>query len=121
MEGFINFLVDNYLIFLLISLVLIFALVGYIAEMRKRELGIIPEKKKKQAEVIDTETLKSSLSGISINDAIGERSLEDKKEKPKEEVLEVDTVPTVKKEEVLEPIVIEEPKEEIKTETKQNI
>ena len=37
MNGFISFLVDNYLIFLLIVLVLIFALIGYLVDSNKEK------------------------------------------------------------------------------------
>lgn len=37
MEAILNFLVDNYLWFLIISLILIFGLIGYIVDARERK------------------------------------------------------------------------------------
>ena len=96
MEEFISFIEDNYLIFLLISLVLIFALIGYIVDAKKKEKGIVeqPKKieKKKPEESIVTEDLKESLTGVSFDDVMKNNKEEKKKEEKSEEVLEVKDV-----------------------------
>ena len=61
--GVINFLANNYLIFLLISLVLIFALIGYLVESKKKDLD-------KEDQV---ENLVNRIDGKSFNDVMESR------------------------------------------------
>lgn len=37
MEGFLNYIIDKYLLFLTISIVLVFALIGYFVDMRRKK------------------------------------------------------------------------------------
>ncbi len=58
MEGFINFLVDNYLWFIIITVILLFSLIGYLVDMSKlpstekepKEKVKKPKKEKKKKE-----------------------------------------------------------------------
>lgn len=49
MQAFIDFLVNNYLWFLVISLILVFALIGYLVDTNeKKEKEDIPEEKNEE-------------------------------------------------------------------------
>lgn len=52
MEAFINFLVNNYLWFLIITLILIFALIGYLVDTNERkENGTLANKEENNLNV----------------------------------------------------------------------
>ena len=80
MGAFVDFLVNNYIIFLVIALVLIFALIGYLVENKKRkENGELPPepKKEKPAQVGSLEELKQGLENKSLNQAVDKMTTED--------------------------------------------
>ena len=79
-----TFLVNNYLWFLIISLILIFALIGYLADTKKKEqMGedeeiedVKPKKEKKikkTDEEIFLEENEAALENISLNEAVTEK------------------------------------------------
>ena len=83
MGAIIDFLVNNYLIFLLVALVLIFALVGYMVEARRKELGIDSSRPKRNSnENFDTESLKENLGNVHLNEALHVK--EENKEAPEQ-------------------------------------
>ena len=84
MGGFVDFLVNNYLIFLLIALVLVFALVGYLVDSKKKDGVVEPKEEKKDV-------------ALEVKEA--------KVEPVKEDIA---PVTKVKKEKVVEPVAIEE-------------
>lgn len=82
MEFFKTFLVNNYLWFLIISLILIFALIGYLADTKKKEQIDKEEKDekpkkekkvKKTNEEIFLEENEAALENISLNEAVTEK------------------------------------------------
>lgn len=72
MSSFINFVSDNYVWFLVISIFLIFALIGYIVDSRRDE-SLLNRRKKEPS---DIETIEIDIpEDKSINDAINSNSM----------------------------------------------
>lgn len=72
MSNFISFVSDNYVWFLVISIFLIFALIGYIVDSRRDE-SLLNRRKK---EPTDIETIEIDIpEDKSINDAINSNSM----------------------------------------------
>ncbi len=72
MSNFINFVSDNYVWFLVISIFLIFALIGYIVDSRRDE-SLLNRRKKEPS---DIETMEIDIpEDKSINDAINSNSM----------------------------------------------
>lgn len=67
MDSFINFLANNYVWFLIVSLILIFALIGYLVDLKETKTGKRIRPKKEELKVIDfttvdhTQSLKQSV------------------------------------------------------------
>lgn len=98
MDVFSSFLINNYLWFLIISLILIFALIGYLVDTKKKEENDVKDlktKKDKKIKKSDEEKFLEANEGIieniSLNEAVNEKKL-NKKEgkiiKKDEEVVE---------------------------------
>ena len=72
MSSFINFVSDNYVWFLVISIFLIFALIGYIVDSRRDE-SLLNRRKKEPS---DIETMEIDIpEDKSINDTINNNSM----------------------------------------------
>lgn len=72
MSNFINFVSDNYVWFLVISIFLIFALIGYIVDSRRDE-SLLNRRKKEPS---DIETMEIDIpEDKSINDTINNNSM----------------------------------------------
>ena len=72
MSSFVNFVSDNYVWFLVISIFLIFALVGYIGDSRRDE-SLLNRRKKEPS---DIETMEIDIpEDKSINDTINNNSM----------------------------------------------
>ena len=71
MDAFTNFLANNYVWFLIISLILIFALIGYLVDAKEIKTGKREKKKKEELKVVDFSTVDQSKS---LNDSIKEDS-----------------------------------------------
>ncbi len=72
MSSFVNFVSDNYVWFLVISIFLIFALVGYIVDSRRDE-SLLNRRKKEPS---DIETMEIDIpEDKSINDTINNNSM----------------------------------------------
>lgn len=69
MDAFINFLANNYVWFLVISLILIFALIGYLVDVNEMKNGKRQRKKKEEIKVVDFSTVDQSKS---LNESIKE-------------------------------------------------
>ena len=104
MESFTSFLVNHYIWFLVVALVLVFALIGYLVDTKENEknpgsVKTKPEKKRKKD--------KKSVQVI--------------EEKPTEEINTVEPIPVIEEPLVVvpaeEPVKPAEPIEEIKEET----
>lgn len=67
MDAFTNFLANNYVWFLIISLILIFALIGYLVDINEMKNGKRQRKKKEEVKVVDFSTLDQSKS---LNESI---------------------------------------------------
>ncbi len=59
MQSFIDFLVNNYLWFLVISLVLVFALIGYLVDTNEKKIDV---------QIYDNLDETSQISAMNIND-----------------------------------------------------
>ena len=71
MTSLLDFLADWYILLILISLILVFALIGYFVEQHRHKafpFKIASEKNK--VEEINVEDLKSMDSGVSLSDAL---------------------------------------------------
>lgn len=71
MTSLLDFLADWYILLILISLILVFALIGYFVEQHRHKASpfkIASEKNK--VEEINVEDLKSMDSGVSLSDAL---------------------------------------------------
>jgi MFS superfamily sulfate permease-like transporter len=71
MDAFTNFLANNYVWFLIISLILIFALIGYLVDTKEIKNGKRPRKKKEEIKVVDFSTIDQSKS---LNQSIKEEN-----------------------------------------------
>lgn len=71
MDAFTNFLANNYVWFLIISLILIFALIGYLVDINEMKNGKRQKKKKEELKVVDFSTVDQSKS---LNESIKEDS-----------------------------------------------
>ena len=69
MDAFTNFLANNYVWFLIISLILIFALVGYLVDVKEIKTGKKIREKKEEVKVVDFSTVDQSKS---LNQSINE-------------------------------------------------
>ena len=67
MDAFTNFLANNYVWFLIISLILIFALIGYLVDIEEMKNGKRQRKKKEELKVVDFSTVDQSKS---LNESI---------------------------------------------------
>ena len=67
MDAFTNFLANNYVWFLIVSLILIFALIGYLVDAKEIKTGKREKKKKEELKVVDFSTVDQSKS---LNDSI---------------------------------------------------
>ena len=73
MEGFTSFLANNYIWFLIISLILLFALIGYLVDVKDIKTGRRDKKPKEELKIIDFSTVDQSKS---LNDSIKEEKNE---------------------------------------------
>ena len=71
MDAFTNFLANNYVWFLIISLILIFALIGYLVDVNEMKNGKRQRKKKEEIKVVDFSTVDQSKS---LNESIKDDS-----------------------------------------------
>ena len=71
MQGFTDFLMNNYLWFLVASIILIFALIGYFVDQHEQKKGVSMINKPKEKEV-DLQELANLVQNRSINSAITE-------------------------------------------------
>ena len=90
MDAFTNFLANNYVWFLIISLILIFALIGYLVDVKEMKNGKRQRKKKEEIKVVDFSTVDQSKS---LNESIKEENVNNlnldeyvKKSEVKEEI-----------------------------------
>lgn len=67
MDAFTNFLANNYVWFLIVSLILIFALIGYLVDVKEMKNGKRQRKKKEEIKVVDFSTVDQSKS---LNESI---------------------------------------------------
>ena len=72
MSNFINFVSDNYVWFLVISIFLIFALIGYIVDSRRDE-SLLNRRKKEPSDIVTMEI--DIPEDKSINDTITNNSM----------------------------------------------
>lgn len=71
MDAFTNFLANNYVWFLIVSLILIFALIGYLVDINEMKNGKRQRKKKEEIKVVDFSTVDQSKS---LNESIKDDS-----------------------------------------------
>jgi len=71
MDAFTDFLARNYLWFLVISIVLLFALIGYFVDQREQKKGISKINKPKEPEV-NIEDLQALAQNKSLNNAVSD-------------------------------------------------
>lgn len=71
MDAFTNFLANNYVWFLIISLILIFALIGYLVDSKEIKTGKKLKKQKEELKVVDFSTIDQSKS---LNQSLKEES-----------------------------------------------
>ena len=70
MNGFTNFLAVNYIWFIIITLILIFALVGYLVDAKEIKSGKVKKHKDTELKIIDFSTVDQSKSlGESVKNA----------------------------------------------------
>ena len=62
MDAFTNFLANNYVWFFIISLILIFALIGYLVDSKEIKSGKKIKKQKEELKVVDFSTIDQSKS-----------------------------------------------------------
>lgn len=62
MDAFTNFLANNYVWFLIISLILIFALIGYLVDSKEIKSGKKIKKQKEELKVVDFSAIDQSKS-----------------------------------------------------------
>ena len=67
MDAFTNFLANNYVWFLIVSLILVFALIGYLVDVKEMKNGKRQRKKKEEIKVVDFSTVDQSKS---LNESI---------------------------------------------------
>ena len=72
MEGFTSFLANNYIWFLVISLILLFALIGYLVDVKEMKNG----KRRKQKEELKIVDFSNVAQGKSLNESIKEEKSE---------------------------------------------
>ena len=98
MEGFTNFLANNYIWFLIISLILLFALIGYLVDVKEIKSGKKERKQKEELKIIDFSTVDQSKSlNESIKEEKSELNLDEyakKNEEQKQEEITLDTSDT---------------------------
>lgn len=71
MEGFTNFLANNYVWFLIISLILVFALIGYLVDLKEIKSGKVKKTKDTEMKIVDFSKVDKNMS---LNDSIKEES-----------------------------------------------
>lgn len=74
MDAFTNFLANNYVWFLIISLILIFALIGYLVDSKEIKSGKKIKKQKEELKLVDFSTIDQSKS---LNQSIKEENKTD--------------------------------------------
>ena len=74
MDAFTNFLANNYVWFLIISLILIFALIGYLVDSKEIKSGKKIKKQQEELKVVDFSTIDQSKS---LNQSIKEENKTD--------------------------------------------
>ena len=94
MDAFTNFLANNYVWFLIISLILIFALIGYLVDVNEMKNGKRQRKKKEEIKVVDFSTVDQSKS---LNESIKEDNtnklnLDEYTKKSSENIIPTETV-----------------------------
>ncbi len=102
MEKFSEFLVNNYIWFLVATLILLFALIGYIVDSKKKdkEDKEIKEVKKKTKEEETKESIKD-MGSKTLNDVVNNSNPEVKEDILKESIESYD-----------QPLIVEEEKKE---------
>jgi len=103
MEKFSEFLVNNYIWFLVATLILLFALIGYIVDSKKKdkEDKEIKEVKKKKTKEEETKESIKDMGSKTLNDAVNNSNSEVKEDVPKESIEVYD-----------QPLIVEEEKKE---------
>ncbi|MBE6161772.1 MAG: hypothetical protein E7158_06105 [Firmicutes bacterium] len=71
MEGFTNFLANNYVWFLIITLILLFALIGYLVDLKDIKTGRVKKTKDDDLKIIDFSSIDQTKS---LNQSIKEES-----------------------------------------------
>lgn len=69
MDAFTNFLANNYVWFLIISLILLFALIGYLVDVKETKNGKRVKKKKEDLKIVDFSKVEQ---GKSLNQSLKE-------------------------------------------------
>lgn len=98
MEAILNFLVDNYLWFLIISLILVFALIGYIVDSREKKTPTLHFKENEDV-VLETDNLPKDKS---LNEMLksGNENVESLEEQVIDEPITNDTLKTTEEPEI---------------------
>ena len=92
MDGFTNFLADNYIWFLITSLIMVFALIGYWVDMKDTKSGKKLKKQKEELKIVDFSSVDQSKSlNESIKEEKGELNLDDYSKKSAENTEQVST------------------------------
>lgn len=97
MDAFTNFLANNYVWFLIISLILLFALIGYLVDVKETKNGKRVKKKKEDLKIVDfskveqgkslNQSLKEDTNSLNL-DEYKKNTANIVKEEPKEELKE---------------------------------
>ena len=74
MDEFTNFLANNYIWFLIISLILLFALIGYLVDVKETKMGRKLRKKRVEPKIVDFSTVEE---GKSLNQSLREEKTAD--------------------------------------------
>ncbi len=100
MEQVGEFLANNYIWFLVVTLILVLALIGYLSEDRKRKKELDPKEKvekKSEEEKKPIEKLDVKMKNVSLSEAIKDNK--NKKEEPKNEAFDTLLIEDENKEE----------------------
>lgn len=97
MDAFTNFLANNYVWFLIISLILLFALIGYLVDVKETKNGKRVKKKKEDLKIVDfskveqgkslNQSLKEDTNSLNL-DEYKKNTANIAQEEPKEELKE---------------------------------
>lgn len=75
MTGLLDFLADWYILLIIITLILVFALIGYFVEQRRhKESPFKIASERNKVEEINVDQLKSMDAGVSLSDALNKNA-----------------------------------------------